>query len=427
MTMDRRNFIKTGSISIATFGLVDGILTGCNKEDDKFKELDNMTAGVEPLTNEDYIARQQKAAMLMEENRIDGLFITGGSNLLYFFNLSWWQSERLFGAILNRNGDPVWICPAFEAERAREVIKFGTDIRVWQEHESPYDMVIEIMKSGGIKSGVLGIDPNVRSFVVEGIRKAANGKQIQLTDGALVTENCRGIKSDKELAFMELGNRITKMAYRETFKMIREGMDPVELEELIRQAHLKMGVSGGGSPQFGISSAFPHGTEQTFPLKQGDIIMVDGGCIVEGYRSDVTRTIVFGEPTDQMKRVFDIILKARQEAMKAVRPGATCESIDAAARKVIEDSGYGPDYKYFMHRLGHGIGLEGHEYPYLVKGNKLELKSGMTFSNEPGIYIPNEFGIRIEDCFTVTEDGGSYLGGMLTESIDKPFGIDTQA
>ena len=422
--MDRRNFIKSGSISLATFGLANNIFSGCSEENSRFKELENMTAGVEPLTTEDFKSRQNKASILMEENQMDGLFITGGANLKYFLDLSWWQSERLFGAIMNQKGDPIWICPAFELERAQEVIKYGTDIRVWQEHESPYDLVISIMKDLRTSSGVLGIDPNVRNFVVEGIRMAVSGTQLQLTDGALITENCRGIKSKKELGYMDLANRITKMAYREAFKMLKESMDPGELEKLIRQAHLKMGVSGGGYPQFGISSAFPHGTEETFTLKQGDIVIVDGGCSVEGYLSDVTRTIVFGEPSDKQKRIFDIILRARQEAMNVVRPGATCESVDAAARKVIDDSGFGPDYKYFMHRLGHGIGLEGHEYPYLVKGNKLELQPGMTFSNEPGIYIYNEFGIRVEDCFVVTEDGGRYLGGLLTESINEPFSLD---
>jgi Xaa-Pro dipeptidase len=422
--MDRRNFITSGTISIATFGLVNSIFTGCSKEEDRFKELKNMTSGVEPLTDEDFISRQQKAAILMEENQMDGLFITGGANLKYFLDLSWWQSERLFGAVLNRKSDPIWICPEFELERSKKAIKFGKDIRVWQEHESPYDLVIGIMKDIGNPSGTLGIDPNVRNFVVEGIRKAAAETRLQISDGAPVTENCRGIKSKKELAYMELGNQITKIAFREAFKLLKEGMNPGELEEFIRKAHLKMGTSGDGNPQFGISSTFPHGTEQTFPLSQGDVIVVDGGCRIEGYYSDVTRAIVFGKPTDKQKRIFNIILKARQAAMKVVRPGATCESVDAAARKVINDSGYGPDYKYFMHRLGHGIGLEGHEYPYLVKGNKLELQPGMTFSNEPGIYILNEFGVRIEDCFVVTEDGGKYLGGMLTESIDKPFSLD---
>ena len=422
MNIDRRNFIKTGTVSIAVYGFVNSVLTGCAGQSNRFKKLENMTAGIEPLTREDYISRQVKAAILMEENQTDGLLITGGANLKYFLDLSWWQSERFFGAILNRRGEPLWICPAFELERAREVIKFGSDIRIWEEHESPYELVISIMKDLGAGSGKLAIGPNVRNFIVEGIKKAAAGTQLQLVNGSVITENCRSIKTDKELAYMELANQITKMAYREAFLLLKEGMDPAELRNFIQEAHEKMGVSGGGYPQFGFTSAFPHGTQQKHNLHQDDIILVDGGCSIEGYQSDVTRTIIFGTPSDKQKKVFDIVLKAQQEAMKTVRPGISCGSVDAVARKVIVDSGYGPDYKYFVHRLGHGIGLEGHEYPYLVKENELLLQPGMTFSNEPGIYIYNEFGIRIEDCFVVTENGGRYLGGMLTESIDRPFG-----
>ncbi|MCK4466375.1 MAG: aminopeptidase P family protein, partial [Bacteroidales bacterium] len=334
----------------------------------------------------------------------------------------WWRSERLFGAIINLKGDPIWICPDFELKRAKEVIQFGTDIRTWEEHESPYELVKGIMKDLGIPGAKLGIGPTVRNFVVEGIRKALQGSSIQLVDGSIVTEGCRGIKTEKELAYMDLANKITKMAYRKAFKKLQEGMSPRELRNHIQQAHTEMGVSGGGGPQFGHISAFPHGSREVYKLHEGDIVLVDGGTSVEGYRSDVTRTIVFGKPSDKQKRVFDIVLKAQTEAMKAVRPGKTCESIDAVARKVIEDAGFGPGYEYFAHRLGHGIGMEGHEYPYLVKGNKLKMKPGMTFSNEPGIYIYGEFGVRIEDCFVVTEDGGKILGGMITGAIDLPFG-----
>jgi Xaa-Pro dipeptidase len=182
-----------------------------------------------------------------------------------------------------------------------------------------------------------------------------------------------------------------------------------------------MGANGGSFPLFGTMSAFPHGTKEIRKLSDGDIILNDGGCSVERYRSDVTRTIVFGKPTDKQKRVFDLVLKAQRTAMKAVRPGVTCESVDHAARKVIDDGGFGPGYKFFGHRLGHGIGMEGHEYPYLVKGNDLKMEPGMTFSNEPGIYIYGEFGVRLEDCFVVTPEGGRYLGGMLTGSLDSPF------
>ena len=197
---------------------------------------------------------------------------------------------------------------------------------------------------------------------------------------------------------------------------------PRELSDLIRKAHQQMGVSGGGWPQFGPNTAFPHGSAVVRSLRKGNVIMVDGGCSVEGFRSDVTRTIVFGRPTEKQRQIWNIVKKAQSKAFKAVHPGIPCEDIDRVARQVVEDSGYGPEYRYFTHRLGHGIGMEGHEYPYLVRGNKLKLQPGMTFSNEPGIYIYGEFGVRIEDCFVVTEDGAHILGGMESEAIDSPFG-----
>jgi Xaa-Pro dipeptidase len=201
-------------------------------------------------------------------------------------------------------------------------------------------------------------------------------------------------------------------------------MSTRDLAGAISQATQKLGSSGGGGPQFGPNTAFPHGSQVQRTLTAGDAVLVDGGCAVEGYRSDVTRTVIFGQPSDKQRRVWDIVKKAQDAALKAAKPGATCESVDAAARKVVEDAGYGPGYKYFAHRLGHGIGMEGHEYPYLVKGNTLKLEPGMTFSNEPGIYIYGEFGIRIEDCMVITENGARHLGGLEAVSIEKPFGPD---
>jgi Xaa-Pro dipeptidase len=322
--------------------------------------------------------------------------------------------------VLNPRKDPVWVCPAFEEERAKERIPAGQEIRTWEEHESPYKVIGGIMDDLGARTGKLGLGPTVRSFVAYGLRRDA--PSLNLVDGSVVTEGCRGIKTEKELRYMDLANRITKLAYREGFSNLEEGMSRSDLGGLIRDAHQRMGVSGGGGPLFGQSSAFPHGTLTQRSLQKGDIILVDGGCSVEGYRSDVTRTIVFGKPSDKQRKVWDIVREAQIAAHKAVRPGLACEDIDRAARKVVEDAGYGPDYKTFTHRLGHGIGMEGHEYPYLVRGNKLELQPGMTFSNEPGIYLYSEFGVRIEDCFVVTGDGARFLGGMESTAIDKPFG-----
>jgi Xaa-Pro dipeptidase len=379
-----------------------------------------MVADVKPLTPEDYSARLEKARRLQAENRLDGLFLEGGTNLLYFSNVNWWRSERTFGAIYSPNRDPVWVCPAFERERAEELIAKGQEIRTWEEHESPYSLIAGIMKDLGAGRGRLGLDPSMRHFIYYGLRREA--EWLELVDGAVVTEGCRGIKSAKEVAYMDLANKITKLAYREGFKQLREGMSPRDLAAAISAAHQQMGVSGGGGPQFGPNSAFPHGSMIVRNLQKGDTVLVDGGCSVEGYRSDITRTIFFGQPTDKQRKVWEIVRKAQEAALKAVKPGATCESVDQAARRVIEDAGFGPDYKYFAHRLGHGIGMEGHEYPYLVRGNTLKLQPGMTFSNEPGIYIYGEFGVRLEDCMVVAEDGGRTLGGLEATAVDQPFG-----
>lgn len=424
MSHSRRKFIKVGGLSLAASGLAVPYLQSCTSEKESSpakEEFQNMLGGIEPLTEADYLGRQEKALRLMKENNIDALLITGGTNMEYFFNMSWWLSERVFGGILNTKGEPVWICPAFEEERAAERIRFGKEIVTWEEHESPYERIGKLLKQMGLSSGTLATGPNVRSFVIEGLRKYSG---LSLTDGSVITEGCRSIKTEKELKYMDVGNTITKKAYQYGFRHLQAGMTPAQLRQHISEAHAAMGVSGSGGPMFGFISAFPHGSTQRHDLEEGDVVLVDGGCSVEGYRSDVSRTVVFGTPSDKQRKVHELVLKAQKEAHKAIRPGVTAGSIDAVARKVIEDGGYGPGYKYFAHRLGHGIGMQGHEYPYLVKDNPLILKPGMTFSNEPGIYIYDEFGVRIEDCFVVTEDGARMLGGMLTNSLDDQFGGD---
>lgn len=380
-------------------------------------KIENMTAGVKPLGPEDYAGRQDRARRLMAENKLDAVFLPGGVNLTYFTTVSWGASERTFGAVLNRKGAPIWVCPAFEMERAKESVPSGQEIRAWEEHESPYRLIAGIVKDLGGRR--LGVAPNTSGFQIFGLRQDA--PDIEIADGAAVTEGCRGTKTPKEIAYMDLAARITKFAYREAFSQLRAGMTPRDLSAAISALHTRMGVSGSGGPQFGPNTAFPHGSRVPQTLADGTVIMVDGGCSVEGFRSDVTRTIVFGKPTDRMAKVWDVVKRAQTAALKACRPGAACEDVDIAARKVVEDAGFGPGYKYFAHRLGHGIGMEGHEYPYLVRGNKLKLAPGMTFSNEPGIYIYGEFGMRHEDCMVVTEDGARYLGGMEALAIDRPF------
>ena len=416
--ISRRHFLKIGGLTASLSGLAGDLLSQSNSALPQ-AALENMVAGVKPLGPEDYDARLERARALMADHKIDGLFLPGGTDLAYFTTVSWGTSERTFGALLNRKGGTVWVCPAFEKERAKELIPEGQEIRIWEEHESPFKLIGGIMSDLGVRSGRLGIGPSTAAFISYGIRQDA--PSLDLVHGAAVTESCRGTKTAKEIAAMDLANKITKLAFREGFKSIREGMTPRDLSSAIGAAHQKLGASGSGGPQFGSSTAFPHGSRAPRTLKPGDVIMVDGGCRVQGYSSDVTRTVVFGKPSDKMAKVWDIVRKAQAAALKTARPGATCESIDAAARKVVEDAGYGPGYKYFAHRVGHGIGMDGHEYPYLVKGNMLKLEPGMTFSNEPGIYIYGEFGIRTEDCMVVIGDGARHLGGMEAVSIEQPF------
>jgi len=419
-SISRRSFFKIGGLSVAAYGAVSSLLGSEQNPTPVLAEIKKKVQKIKPLTTTDYGQRIEGATRLLHKHKLDALLLTGGTNLKYFTNVNWWRSERFFGVIIPHKGEPVWICPAFELERAKERVKFGKDIRTWDEHENPYLLVKGVMKDLGAASGTLAIGPTVRHFFVDGIQQHASS--LHLANGAAVTEGCRGIKSAKEIGFMDLANRLTKMAYREAFKQLQEGMTPSEMSAHTRQAHSQMGASGGGYPSFGENSAFPHGSSKVRHLRKGDIVLIDGGCSIQGYRSDVTRTIVFGPPSSQQRKVFDVVLKAQQAAFKVVKPGVACQEIDRAARRVIDQAGYGPDYKFFAHRLGHGIGMEGHEYPYLVKGNTLKLKPGMTFSNEPGIYMYGKFGVRIEDCFAVTGQGVKVLGGWQSTDVSEPFG-----
>jgi Xaa-Pro dipeptidase len=414
--VSRRIFLTVGGLSVSSFGFVSKLWGAQGQTENR---LQNMVSGVKPLAPEDYQARQEKARQLMAKHQIDGLFLIGSPDMRYFTNINAGVSERTTGVVLNRKGKPIWIVPAFELEMWKETIPSDLEIRAWQEHESPYRLIAGIMKDLGSAGGKLGLGPQVRSFHLHGIRRDA--PTVQVVDGAVITEGCRGIKTEKEIAFLDLANKITKLAYQAGFKTLREGMGTGDLSSAISAAHRQMGVSGSGGPQFGLNTAFPHGSRVVRTLKDGDAVMVDGGCNIEGFSSDVTRTVVFGKPSDRQRKVWDIVKQAQTAALKAARPGVPCEQVDAAARKVVEDAGFGPDYKYFAHRVGHGIGMEGHEYPYLVKGNQLKLEPGMTFSDEPGIYIYGEFGMRTEDCFVVTEGGARFLGGMEAIAIDQPF------
>jgi len=417
--ISRRSFLKTtGTVSLA-MGVGINTIIGNGNAESATLFFNDLTQNLPNLIDEDFIARQEMARRWLGKLKIDALFVEGGVNMKYFMDTDWWMSERMFGFVLSPDHDPIWICPAFEMKRAKELIRFGQDIRIWEEHESPYKLLSGIMKDIGKAGGKLGVGPNVRNFITEGIR---NDISINLVNGAPVTENTRAIKTEKELQYMEVANHITKLAYRDAFAQLSEGMSGGELSGFISEAHTKYGASGGGFALFGAASAFPHGTKERRPLREGDIILVDGGCSVNGYRSDVTRTIVFGKASKKQREVFEVVREAHGAAFSIIGKGLPCREADMAARKVVEKAGYGAGYKTFVHRLGHGIGMEGHEFPYLVGNNWLKMQPGMTFTNEPGIYLYGEFGVRIEDSFVVKENGYHVFGEMKSTSIEAPFG-----
>jgi Xaa-Pro dipeptidase len=386
--------------------------------------LKSRKAEAMPIMAEERLQRVERARQLMAQNKLDAILMTGGTSLVYFSNIRWWLSERLFAMVLPAKSAPFFVCPAFEEDRAREQIANGpgganAELRLWQEDESPYERVAQGLKDRGLANGRLGIEETVRQVYIEGVAQAAPG--VQITSATPVTAGCRMIKSNHELQLMKLANEITLKAYEAAYLSTKEGMTQNDFAGLVSAAHAQQGFQGGASVQVGENSALPHGSAKPQVIREGTVLLMDGGCSVEGYESDISRTVVLGKPSDKMKKNFELVHRAQQAALQAAKPGVQCQVVDAAARKVITDAGYGPDYKFFTHRLGHGIGMDGHEWPYLVRGNTLLLAPNMCFSDEPGIYIRGEFGVRLEDDMHITENGAELFTPQ-SPSLENPFG-----
>ena len=360
----------------------------------------------------------------MRDNGLNAIMLTGGTSLDYFTGIEWGLSERLLAVILPAAGNPFLVTPAFEHARAMEQVAAGpldtgTDVMTWQEHESPYALVAQGLQSRGLATGKLGIEETVRYVFSDGAGHALPA--MSLASATPVTAGCRMVKTDHEVALMRLAAAVTLRAYHATWQSIREGMTQHDVSDLVVAGHRRQGFDGEATVQVGEYSALPHGSRTPQTIRDGTIVMIDGGCKVEGYTSDITRTFVLGTPNDEMKKVFDIVFRAQTAALRTARPGLECQAVDAAARTVIVEAGYGPDYTYFGHRLGHGMGMDGHEWPYLVRGNTLAMQPNMMFSDEPGIYIPGKFGVRIEDDMHITADGAELLTPR-SPSLEQPFG-----
>jgi Xaa-Pro dipeptidase len=419
--LSRRRFLQS-SAAASTIALASAAHAQ-TQQPAGFSNLKPLGDRVHPITADEFHARLLHAQELMSQldPKFDALLIGPGTSLYYFTGIRWWLSERLLALVLPRTGQPLLISPAFEEARMRELMRYPLEVRVWQEDESPTKLIAASLADRGVRSGRAGIEEMLPFAFYDRFRAAAPAFECVSADP--VTIACRAVKSPHELELMRLACEATCDVYREAFLSLKEGVSEEELAHLITAGYAKMNLRGYALVLFGSSAALPHGSRQTQKLKEGDVVLIDGGCTVDGYESDVTRIGVLAKPSEKIQRVYEIVRKAQDAALDTARAGKFSGSVDDAARGVITTAGYGPDYKFFTHRLGHGIGLDGHEHPYLVRGSKTVLAPGMTFSNEPGIYIPGEFGLRCEDDMVITADGpAQLLTPRFQVSLEKPLG-----
>ena len=403
-------------------------LNSCTTSEEKtdenttMKELQSMTKDVQPISLEERQSRVKKAQGLLKASDMQALVLDAGTSMTYFTGLSWWPSERPMVAIIPAEGQISYVCPGFEEERLHELIVIGDKVYAWQEDESPFKLMAAVFSDYGISTGNIGIDERLRFFILDGLQKEAS--HLNYLSGDPVTIPCRIIKSPAEIALMQKATDITIEAIKLGLLNLHEGSSPSDFSNAVANAHKQLGASHAfAMANFGEASAFPHGSIQPQKLKNGDVVLVDCGCTVEGYNSDISRTIVFGaEPTTRQIEIWDLEKKSQAAGFAAAKIGAACEAVDAAARQVIVDAGFGPGYQLpgLPHRTGHGIGMDGHEWGNAVKGNKQVLEPGICFSIEPNISIVGEFGVRHEDCVYMTAEGPKWFS-QPSVSIVQPF------
>lgn len=418
MQLTKRDLIKaSGLIGLAAAG---GVAQAAKAKD--APDLPNLAQNAVPISTDERKRRVAKAQQLMREQGVAALLLEAGSAMVYFTGIRWWRSERLTGVVIPAEGEIGIITPFFEEPSIRESMTFGDDVRTWHEHENPFALVAGILKDRGLKDGKLAIEETVRHFIVDGVAQAA--PQFEIVSGKDITRGCRMHKSAAEIALMQTANDITMAAYIHTYSQIEAGMSPQDISAIMNAATTSLGGNVGFSlVLLNEASAYPHGSGQPQTVQEGGVVLMDCGCSVHDYESDISRSWVFGEANDKQRRVWDTVKRGQELAMETAQIGVEAGVVDDTVRSYYESEGFGPGYKVpgLSHRLGHGIGMDGHEPVNFVHGEKTLLAPGMCFSNEPGIYIFGEFGIRMEDCLYMTEDG-PQLFTALSPSIDKPFG-----
>lgn len=401
---------------------------GGQKASDALLKLKDMSSAASPIDKSEYKARLKKALRFMQENNIHALYLNAGTNLYYFTGTKWYASERLVGAILFQTGELNYIAPYFEVDTLKQYMQVQGEVISWHEHESPYQLVSDIMSRVQHSQPMLAIDESTPFFITNGIRLC--NKSLRLVEAKDITAGCRAQKSEHELSLLQTAKNMTLAVHKAVASILYEGISTAEVEHFIDKAHRKVGAPDGSYfciVLFGKDSSFPHGVKTPKNLEKNDIVLIDTGCQLYGYKSDITRTYVYGEPTDRQRAMWQVEKDAQLAAFNAAKIGTPCGDVDVAAREYITSQGLGPDYQTpgCPHRTGHGIGLDIHEWPYLVKSDRTPLAEGMCFSNEPMLVLPDEFGIRLEDHFYMTTTGPKWFTEP-SHSIEDPFGLASQ-
>lgn len=396
----------------------------------ELNKLTNMVTDVIPISLGEYQQRIIKAQQLMHEQNISALYLNAGTNLTYFTGTTWYSSERLVGAILPAQGDLVYVAPWFEVSTLSGFMQIKSEVASWHEHESPYQLVIDVLKKNNCAQGTIAVDESTAFFVVDGMINAAKDQKITLafTSSKGITAGCRMIKTASEVALLQRAKDMTMAVHRAVAKILTVGITTSQVTDFINKAHLKLGATKGSSfciVLFGQDTAYPHGVKEPKTLDTNDMVLIDTGCLVQGYNSDITRSYVFGEATQKQRTVWLHEKMAQLHGFEAAQISSPCEAIDIATRNYLQTQGYGPDYQVpgLPHRTGHGVGLDIHEWPYLVRGDKTPLAAGMCFSNEPMLCLYGEFGVRLEDHFYMTTSGPKWFSEPA-HSIDDPFGYE---
>lgn len=415
MTLSRRDVLK------ASCGLALGAAQAAAPTVESGPALRPLTGSAQPISATERRGRIARVQELLKHEDIRALLIEPGSTLEYFTGIRWWRSERITAVIIPVTGSVLVVTPAFEEPSVRETLQVDGEIRVWNEADNPFETIARALRDRGLASGVIAVEPTMRFFIVDGVRRASKGFEV-ISGGDLVRA-CRLLKSPAELTLLQTANDVTLEALRHVHSQVRQGMKATDIAALMDGTTRAL----GGTPEFSLvllneASAYPHGSDKPQEIREGSVILMDCGCTVYGYQSDISRSWVFGEPTAKQRKVWNTVRRGQEIALQTAKIGVEVGRIDDAVRAYYEGEGWGPAYKLpgLPHRTGHGIGLDGHEVPYLVHSDATPLQAGMCFSDEPGIYIPGEFGIRLEDCWHMTTDGPRTFT-KLARSIDDPI------